>query len=39
MKDDSQVSSLNSWAKACTFAEICNTGEDKMLVPVNLRYL
>lgn len=39
MKEDSQASSLNSCAKVCTFAEMCDTGEDRGFVPVNLRYL
>jgi len=39
VKEDSQVSSLSSWAKEHTFAEMCNPGEDKGFVPVNLRYL
>lgn len=39
MKEDSQASSLNSCAKERTFAEMCDTGEDRGFVPVDLRYL
>lgn len=39
MKEDSWASGLNSWAKACTFAEMCDTaGEEKGFIPVNTKH-
>lgn len=38
MKEHSRASGLNSWAKACTFAEMCDTGrEEKRFVSVNMK--